>query len=172
MTKTEQIAYHEAAHAVAAIRLRRYVYEGFVTIVPQGAVLGQSHIDSASALLLDDPVYDGPEEIEAAIVELLAGYFGSVRAGCQRAKAKAGSWGDDKEAADLLELIGRKRSTFRRRAERFVEREWSAIVAVAQELLAHETLDMFEVSFIADVTRPQALVELAEYRRARDAAAS
>ena len=73
--------------------------------------------------------------VEAVIVELLAGRLGAARAGCPAALAESMACGDEEKVADLLQFTPRTRTALRRKALRFVEREWKAIAAVAQELL-------------------------------------
>jgi len=165
------VAHHEAAHAVACLRLRPDAVHA-VTIVASGSTLGQVYgehplgsgrYDEHTRMWVPDvPV------VEAAIIELLAGYFGAVRSGCPPVSAKRHSSDDDEQVAALLEYTRGTRRTFRGKAERFVEREWQAIVAVAQELLQHETLDDVEVELIADVSRLQeARADLMSYRHSR-----
>ncbi len=164
-------AHHEAAHAVAALRLRPLVDRGNVTIVPDTNAGTLGHADAEEEMGTFTQLPDGkveatldPRDVEAEIVELLAGYFGSVRAGCPAGWAKIGASSDSEKAARMLKQIGGKRPTFKKRAEQFVDREWKAIEAVARELLLYKTLDDYEVELIADVGRPEARTELAEYR--------
>jgi hypothetical protein len=106
--------------------------------------------------------------VEAVIVELLGGRLGAIGAGCPASAAKFGARSDDDKVADLLQFTPRTRSTLRKKAMRFVEREWKAISAVAQKLLQHGTLDDVEIELVADLTRPQeALAELVRYRQTR-----
>jgi len=158
-------AHHEAAHAVAALRLRPNS-RGNVTIVPdaRAETLGTNQTEESHIIWGEPEATIDPGETEATIIETLAGYFGSVRAGCPTDRAKLGAGCDDEQAAALLKMIGGKRAAFRKKTEQFVVREWKAIVAVARELLLYKTLDEYEVELIADVGRPEARSELAAYR--------
>jgi hypothetical protein len=165
------VAHHEAAHTVACLRLRPDAVHA-VTIVASGSTLGQVYgehplgsgrYDEHTGMWVPDV-----QVVEAAIIELLAGYFGAVRSGCPPASAKRHSSDDDEQVADLLGYTRETRRTFRGKADRFVEHEWQAILAVAQELLQHETLDDVEVELIADVSRLQeARADLMKYSKSR-----
>ena len=153
--KLSWVAHHEAAHAVARLRLRPYAGYG-VTIVPSGSTLGvapgqdpfsSGRLDERTGELVPDV-----QAVEAAIVELLAGYVGSVRAGCPAAQAKRLDCSDEEKVTDLLRYTSRARTALRRETTQLVQREWNAIAAVAQELLARLTLDIDEIEIVADPT--------------------
>jgi len=163
------VAHHEAAHAVVGLRLRPGSGSG-ATIVPSGDTLGRASTedvlfsgrrDQRTGMLVPDA-----RAVEAVIVELLAGRLGAARAGCPAALAESMACGDEEKVADLLQFTPRTRTALRRKALRFVEREWKAIAAVAQELLEHGILDDVEIELLADLTRPQkARAELVRYRQ-------
>lgn len=149
-------AHHEAAHAVASYRLRPNAERPSTSIIPNEDTLGRhvSENEFDSGLRRDaqtGELYVDHREIEGVIIELLAGYFGGVRAGCPIPREKLGARSDDERAADLLKRVGGKRATFRKRAARFVQHEWKAISAVARELLKRETLDDMELELIVDL---------------------
>ena len=165
------ISHHEAAHAVACLRLRPGSGSG-VTIVPSGSTLGVASCEDAfSTGQIDQRTSEFIPDVrvvEAVIVELLAGRLGAISAGCPTSAAKVAARSDDDKVADLLQFTPRTRSSLRKKAMRFVEREWKAISAVAQELLQHGTLDDVEIELVADLTRPQeAQAELVSYRQIR-----
>lgn len=101
-------------------------------------------------------------------MELLAGYFGDLRAGAPAPVARESVADDDEKTAAFLKYTPRSRAVLRKRAARLVEREWKAIERVAVELLEHVTLDETEVEtiiLISDGREERAT--LVQYRRNR-----
>lgn len=168
-------AHHEAAHAVATLRLRGEDHLEYATIKPAGTLLGVVRTEDPRdyALMLDESTgYSIPneKEIDAAIVGKLAGYFGGVRAGEPINEAELGSNPDFEAAEELLAYTPTELHTLRSRAQQFVDSEWGAIEVVAAELLEHETLDPTEISFAVDIAdgKEHARENLARYRVGRD----
>jgi ATP-dependent Zn protease len=170
-------AHHEAAHAVATLRLRGEDHLEDATIVPAGTLLGVVRTEDPRdyALMLDESTgYSIPneKEIDAAIVGKLAGCFGGIRAGEPSEQATMGSGTDLDAAEELLAYTTTELHTLRSRAQQFVENQWGAIEVVATELLEHETLDPTEISFAVDIAdgKERARENLARYRVNRDCA--
>jgi hypothetical protein len=108
-----------------------------------------------------------PESLDKEVVALLAGHFGSIRAGCPADLSREGASDDNEKVTDLLQFTSTNRTVLRKRAARIVERNWRTIQALAAEFLRHETLDGTEMEFIVAVSdgKPEAAENLARYRR-------
>src|SRR5262249_22643663 len=117
--------------------------------------------DAAGANDGEHPLIEGssPREIEAAIVQSLAGYAADIRfypRGKSRARARAGD--DERDVAHFfrfLNLRGNRRAEreawLRKVAADLVEKHWSAVSALAKELQEHRTLDGCEATWIVAI---------------------
>lgn len=167
-------AHHEAGHAVAAYRLRPGAPAEGASIVPSGNVLGKFVAESGFDSALRRDVGTGQlryeaEVIDAYIIELLAGRYAEMRAGCPVRLSKLGASGDDEQVAEYFRHSKTSLAELRKRAARFVAREWKAISAVARELLDRDRLVAEEIEAIidwhqspGDMQKALALVRLAK----------
>ena len=168
-------AHHEAAHAVATLRLRGEEHLGYATIVPRNDALGSvstedaldysGTVDPQTGCLVPDQ-----NEVDAQIIGKLAGHYGAMRAGEPLDQARECSRSDFEQAEYCLGFTKSSLADLMVAADRFVKKEWRAIQQVATELLARNTLDDIEISFAVDVAdgRAGANTNLQEYRRRRD----
>jgi hypothetical protein len=148
----EQTAYHEAGHAVAAVRLN--IDFARVSIVPGDGTLG--HSSSADWRSLNNTrrgadgalVFDA-DRLAACLVELYAGFAAEAHA--VPGADPEGSCSDSAAAAEILAAAGWNEAAYRDRAERFVREHWASIALVARELLHWDTLDHGEVEGLVDV---------------------
>ena len=87
---------------------------------------------------------------DASIVISFAGYFGALMAGAGTLLAKSGAGADFEHVAQVLKDTQTSRSALRKRAERFVVRNWKSIEAVGQALLRTGCLFEFQVANIVE----------------------
>jgi len=121
----QQVAYHEAGHAVVAYRYNHYV--GTVTIRPNEATLGRAVTEIGT-----------PDKEQ--IVVLYAGFAAQRQFAPSADKLWAAS--DDDIASELLKFLpAEKESVLRAEADRMVIENWKHLEAVAAALLEYETLD-------------------------------
>ena len=134
-------AIHEAAHAVAALRLG-LVFD-HVTAVPD------DDAETDGALHWTDLQSAGDLEISAEVdaVVLLAGPFAEARVlDSTLHEVLAGdAAGEDREALATLGLDDEQFVAASREALALIELEWTFIERVAQALLERDTLDFAEV---------------------------
>jgi hypothetical protein len=139
--QTRITAIHEAAHAVAALRLG-LIFD-HVTAVPD------LEAETDGALHWTDLQSAGGLEISADIdaVVLLAGPFAEARLlDSTLHEVLAGdAAGEDREALATLGLDDEQFVAASREALELVQQEWPLIERVAQALLERETLDFAEV---------------------------
>lgn len=130
-------AYHEAGHAIAAYRLGHEA--GHITIVPTEGTLGSSLSEAES--------FTGETDVEQIIV-LYAGYASESKyhAGAD----KLGSHSDDEKAAHLLQFTNETEASLRAKAAELIKTNWTAIEAVAEELILSKTLTEGEWTIIID----------------------
>lgn len=164
----EEVAHHEAGHAVASYALGRFDSVYRVTIVPTNDYLGI--VDGS----FDD---DGTQAcVEDHITGLYAGFAAQVRFDhVSEERARAGASDDDAKADDLMRFLPREgadESVFRDRAASLVEQHWPKIEALARQLLVHRTLDQSECEFIFEAANgdESALTALSSYRRLKGSA--
>jgi hypothetical protein len=175
MTK-EHVDHHEAGHFVAAYFMGTHERLTAVTIVPKGDAAGRNEGDGS------DPLGDdcSEQEVRNLVVELFAGYAADVRFDPARegdGGARAGAEDDDAKAKVRLGWISKHKRErekledyLRRLAAALVEEHWTAVTALARELLEHKTLEGYEAGWVVAIAEgEQAKGELAEYRRHRDA---
>lgn len=191
MTQRET-AYHEAAHAVADVRF------GFgcsnVTIMPDRETRGCATPYDAGIHQLTVVSFEGaeelvedldPEKAEKLIIAMLAGYIAHGwtpnrrNTPKQRKRARLGADADFKSARGVLydmdasdpDEMGRRRTLipYLKLTRQFVRKEWSAIEAVAKELLQRQKLDGDEVETIIAIVDGEATTEdLALYRQLKE----
>ena len=170
--RLQRTAHHEAGHAVV-----RYVLRGaapyHVSIKPNPSI-GMLGVASGDADFSEHPTR---EEVEAAIVELYAGYAAGIRFApdCED-EHRAGSQDDYEKAERMLDWLdgGREKHEERLRAHasHVVEEQWPAIARVADELLQRTTLDDTEVETLFLIEQGSEEVteaDLARYRQFRAA---
>ena len=145
------VAYHEAAHYVAAHAYGRADEMTSVTIRPQDNPLGKRNTLGLAAE--DDALFDREireDDLEAWIVRLYAGRAAHLRLlpeDEERARRWAG--GDDEDADRWIDLYSdytdetseEVERRMRAKAHAVVEEHWDLIDALAVELLDYERLD-------------------------------
>jgi hypothetical protein len=137
--RREQTAYHEAGHAVASLHFRFQLET--VTIVVN------EEENSRGSCLGEGPTLES-EDAEGIVV-LYAGAAAQRRFEPVCDLASAGS--DDDEADELLRFHPElKEDELRERAETFIVDHWAEVEAVANALLAENTLKGEEVEVIVD----------------------
>lgn len=136
-------AYHEAAHAVVSLRVSGFA-DDRVSIVrrPEDGVLGGA-VDGSSKSA-------DPAQMKARALSCYAGGHAQRRLG--PSCGTEGCEGDDEEAALQLRRFGweSREQELRERSLVLVQQHWTAIAAVAEELLRVKELDGTEVQIIAD----------------------
>jgi hypothetical protein len=157
----EAVAYHEAGHAVIGLALMRPVLS--VTIIPLGDAAGLCNGERG---LSPNP---SPEEVEALLYELFAGYAAQIRFDPAAVEAaKFASEDDNCKAQPFLRSLGGpiREPYLRQRAAALVAENWPAIVLLASELLQFKTLGGDEVEFIVGISAgcPDAREGLANLR--------
>jgi hypothetical protein len=140
-------AIHEAAHAVVA-RLRN-IEVGIVSTKPGEGWLGHTTHQSYCARdeLIDGEMCQLPGAPEDEILVCFAGYAAEMRLAPNREKqARAGSGGDDKQAAELLAKLGSlDERPYRQEVSNMIAQHWQSIYLVALEPDKWETLDQEEL---------------------------
>lgn len=172
------IAYHEAGHYIAAFEYGRHREVEAITIRPDDDTLGRAHRDLD---YLHADVDAG--SLESQIVGLYAGWAAHLRL-LPEDEDRAHGWAaeDDENAAEYIEWyqehteesveeIGKR---MRAKADALVEKHWSLIEALAEELLEYEYLDFMHCeAVIADAYGEEdAETFLAQERRRRRRASS
>lgn len=161
MSSRSGVAHHEAAHAV--VQYRAGGQPTAITIAPQPefGTLGHDRdglSDSGSAA-----------DMEAYVLSCYAGRHAQLRidpsdqGGCEI---------DDEIASEVLRWFRweSREQQLRDRAAALVAAHWPEIVAVAEELLRHGSLDESEVETIADIAIGcAALSDLELYRALKNA---
>lgn len=170
MHDRRSVAMHEAAHAVADFRAGFNLGPATIARDPERRTLGTAGGGGPTSYTnaAGEEVYH-LEDWRAHVVSLLAGLAAETADGADTEPAERGAASDSERAREAIERWGLE-WTFadaRRAAGEFVRREWSAIEAVAAELLEHETLDAEEVELVilaadGDADAPAAL---AAYRQ-------
>jgi len=132
------VAVHEAGHAVVAMALRQ-AFER-VTIEPDlPGSLGHVHQPWAKSVDTYSPDGRGRRYIEDRVIVLLAGHRAAKK---DAGRAAFGQGADRRSAVELLFILSGSSEEVRAwyalqevRAKMYVDREWHAIEALAEELL-------------------------------------
>ena len=134
----EEIAHHEAGHAVISYRLRPLPISlaGSVTIVPTESNLGSVKQE-----------WDLEREYKDQIIILLSGFAAEKK---YNPRLKSPSYSDMKKAADLWEETSLKFSDLNDETDRIVNQNWKVIKAIAEKLLIHKTIDLDIVGQVID----------------------
>ena len=169
---TVWVAHHEAAHAVANVRLELLC--GGATIISHGSTLGVSGSENPLDIIpghYDEHGVEVPDAtgVDKGIVSLFAGYFGAVQAGQPKRQAECGASSDSAKADHFLRYTNTSRAVLRKRAAALVEENGAAIRALALELLERKTLPGEEIDLIVAEADgdPRARVVLETLRRGR-----
>jgi hypothetical protein len=154
----EEIAYHEAGHAVA-----HFVF-GFhnsqLTIRPNQdeGTLGWTGL-----------LKHRSEEFEGRIISLLAGFVAQYRFNPDSRKDpyEVGAGHDFDVARGVCRRLGCDfvESEWIAKTEAFVEAEWPAIEALAKEAVIHRELDYDEIDLIIEAARSSNEDEAKEFRQ-------
>lgn len=159
LKNTQDIAFHEAGHAVISSRLGFAL--GYTTIEPNAA---KGTLGAATGA---DPSPDGSQDADY-IVTLYCGLAAERRN--NPTADERGAVSDNQRAAELLERHpGLSEAELRQRAEELTTRHWAEIEAVSTALIEHITLEDVEVELICDAfdEGDNWREILAEYRRRR-----
>lgn len=138
---TQDIAIHEAGHAV--IGYRHGLSIAMTSIKPNP--------DSAGRVSGSGGAYN-EDEAASHILTALAGFAAMVAFGLASDEARIGASSDYEGAAELLAFwfAGDNLADWERRALAEVEADRKAIKAVADALLAHETLSDFHLAVLIE----------------------
>jgi len=151
-------AYHEAGHVVGEVRRG----------APVAARVGkEADILGAARSPID---WHDDATARAYVTTLLAGYAVDLERGVPEAQARAQASGDFDEARPIIDALGGDEAAFVAEASRFVRDNWSAIDAVAVELLQCRELDEDETVLIVALADgdPDAQLALALVRACRN----
>lgn len=126
-------AYHEAGHAVADHIFEHGLIQ--VDIEQDGLLVGGVTSESTD--------YDTEESAGRHVISLLAGYYAELRTKPPDTKLARGLAGGDFRRAEVAihALAGGDLASWEQRTAKFVELHWTAIEAVARELLVRDKLD-------------------------------
>ena len=175
MTDAERriVAYHEAGHAVCALRAPGVADPMHVSIVPRGSAGGVTWLDpgedehfvTRSALLASLTVVMGGRAAERVILDgdFTQGAAGDIDAATRRVTQMVCQYGMSELgpiAIDPGQLMGEDAVHVRRvvtsmieaaadRAESLVGEHWDTVVAVAEALLEHEDLTRDQLRAVA-----------------------
>jgi hypothetical protein len=161
MEERERSAYHEAAHAVAAIRFNMDCYG--VHIIPHGDNMGAMDGEGS---------WHDLKSAQENIICLYAGFAASLKIDhrADRSGLCYAASNDFDKADDIMRAIGNEdRKAWMSQTSDFVEKDWEAINLVALELLEREYLDRSELDILIDIADGKDQREsLFSYRAMRD----
>ena len=151
-------ALHEAAHAVAHLRLHQRLYLGKVTIVPDHETAGLGQFEELTSESEDDW---GKE-----VVVLCAGYAAQLMVGDDPKRARLGASSDLEKAEQIilgwgLPALIHHINTATKLLE--VAENRRAVDRIAAELLEHDTLDSDDVEILLMIADGEA--SEADYER-------
>lgn len=151
------VAYHEAGHAVAAVRFGHDLRG--VTIVPDEDSLGQ---------VFGEGDFWDEKECKEYAVQLLVGYAADVLwfpARARRGACRASASDDFAKVQRHAAFLGVTIDTVIRWARDFARENRKAIRVVAEDILSSRTLDPFEVECLIEIADGKATVaDLVDYR--------
>lgn len=154
-SQIERTAHHEAGHLVVEYKISGGLCSGEVTIRPRPVegILGHASSEEPWPTIMHDdgPVSFDPEVLENEILSLYAGLAAESRFDPEGTDPR-GAWADNEKAAEWLRFHPNPpaEETLRARAAALVETHWTAIDALAQELLARRELPGDEAEIIVD----------------------
>jgi ATP-dependent Zn protease len=162
MEERERAAYHEAGHAVAALRFGQDCYGAHII----------SHGDNMGATDTEGSWHD-LKSAQEMIISLYAGFAASLKIdpGADYSGLAYAATEDSKKADDIMLAIGNEdRKAWMSQTHDFVEKNWEAIELVALELLEREYLDGTELEILINIADGKDHREdLVSYRTMRDA---
>ena len=141
------IAYHEAGHAVAYIRLD--IMQSMITIEPNAETLGRTTAEGPDSVWSE-------QGAAATVLALLAGYAALVAAGYSHEVAMKGADSDMEKAEDLIESWGLQPDLaywLDQAIEMMREpRNMAAVERVAAELEQRRTIDAQLADVLVDLS--------------------
>ena len=135
-------AYHEAGHAAAGSMFGQK--PDWATLIPDPKT------DILAEVTRLDNDADSKKELEEEIIFFYAGQYAELRAGGSRRKAKLGAMADDETARNCIARLCGEKATgkemdavekkMRASARKFVDKHWTLVERIANELLDRTTL--------------------------------
>ncbi len=168
MTDLAQVAHHEAGHYVIGQLFGQLQWK--LSIVPDRESAGRVMGEGDFYWNADADWEIDRQSLVGHVCTYYAGFAAQIRSAPESSEAaRLTAWTDDEKADDLLCLAGldtdADRKRLRQRTAELVEEHWAAIKRIAQELFAHEALDVQEAEMILAVACDGATEEdLARFR--------